>query len=394
MTDAASDVLRAACYVCDLGRLRQKYRSITAAFERRFSSVVVGYSYKTNYLPALCRTLHDEGAYAEVVSSLEYRLARTLGVASERIIFNGPAKSADDIAMALSEGAIINLDSLEEVRLAAAWASAHPGQPAALGLRVSANVKATDEGPASRFGVSLAAESLRGAGATVVGLHTHLSTRARDLAVFTHLATVLQRATSEVGSDELRYLDIGGGFGYAPPDMTSISFPSFDDYADAIHDALAPVASPGALTLVVEPGIALVGDCMSFYAPVAAVKQSVGRRLVVVGGSVHNVKPTRHRYNLPTTALDAQLQPKSGAAHSYDIVGYTCMEDDVLGVGVVLPTLDVGDVLRFDNVGAYTFVFKPPFIRGAPAMYTVDDGNYRLARREDTFEDIFGGYEL
>src|SRR3546814_12176857 len=75
----------------------------------------MGYSFKTNYVPALCRIAAVQGCWAEVVSGMEYDLALALGHTPDRIIFNGPVKSQADVLRALEDGAVVNLDSLQEV---------------------------------------------------------------------------------------------------------------------------------------------------------------------------------------------------------------------------------------------------------------------------------------
>lgn len=181
--------------------------------------------------------------------------------------------------------------------------------------------------------------------------------------------------------------------GFAPPTM-GLSFPSFPEYAQIIAGTFR-MRAPELMsrTIVLEPGISMVGDAFTFYAAVTAVKVVAGRTLVFVDGSVHNVKPTRHRHELPVCALDAfSMEPKTGATRACDVVGYTCMEDDFLAVDSQLPEVEVGDILRFDNVGAYTTVLKPPFIRGAPKVYVVEGGTFKEARRAENMEVFLGGY--
>ncbi|MDF5722142.1 MAG: hypothetical protein PUP91_16975 [Rhizonema sp. PD37] len=52
--------------------LRRKYRTMHNAFATRYPNVTFGWSYKTNYLKAICAILHQEGAIAELVSKMEY----------------------------------------------------------------------------------------------------------------------------------------------------------------------------------------------------------------------------------------------------------------------------------------------------------------------------------
>ncbi|MGB8276229.1 MAG: hypothetical protein WCF16_13270, partial [Alphaproteobacteria bacterium] len=48
--------------------LRGRYRALNTAFGAGGHETAIAYSYKTNYLPAVCAILHQEGAWAEVVS--------------------------------------------------------------------------------------------------------------------------------------------------------------------------------------------------------------------------------------------------------------------------------------------------------------------------------------
>lgn len=380
-------------YCFDLDRLAEKYAAIEGAFRSHFPSLVIGYSYKTNYLPAFCRLAHELGAHAEVVSMVEYRLARSLGVSSERIIYNGPAKTREDLDLALREGARVHLDSMAEVEHVACLARAGR-TPLRVGLRI--RMPLDEPGRFSRFGLATEEGELDAAlhllermpGVQVTGLHAHISTRSRSLGQFQGLATLLSRAAREVGVDRVESIDVGGGFGFAPAGMRGLTFPSFEDYAAVLREVF-DLELPGLAdrVLVIEPGIALVGDCASLFARVHAIKAGGTPPLLVTDASVHTVKPSRHRHNHPIEVLDEYFRPRRGPVQAYDVVGYTCMEDDYVATDVELPRCEVGDVLRIDNVGAYTFVFKPPFIRGLPACYVTSKGRLSLARSAEDADD-------
>ena len=388
-------------FVFDVGALRSRFRAFEAAFRARFASVVIGYSYKTNYLPALCRVLHELGAHAEVVSRLELTLAERLGVPSDWIIYNGPAKRHEDIVYALDLGCRLNLDSVTELESAAQYASQKPANEIAIGLRITPKRARPQDQPCSRFGIDLEGPALQRtleilAGVPnlrVRGLQVHYSDRERGVGALADNCETIVGAHHLLSLGKIDYIDVGGGFGYAPPSMRgALQFPTDDEYAQAIADALPHSLVAGA-TVIAEPGISLAGSAMSFFAPVRAIKVDRGRLLAVVDGGIHNVRPTKHRVPLPVTALDASFHVKSGPLRVYDVVGYTCMEDDFLAARCELPELQVGDVLQFDQVGAYTIVFTPPFIRPAPSIVAVDGDRAAVVRREQRFEDIFSGYE-
>lgn len=387
--------------VCDLDRSGAKLTAIRAAFSADFPKLIVGYSYKTNYLPHLLRHLHSLGAFAEVVSMIEYELAARLGLGPDHIIFNGPAKRREDVERALADGCLLNVDSEQEVEHVVRWARDAPSRTARVGLRVAPLLPEDGEAHESRMGLSLIGGELRRAvdelgkvgNVAVDGLHVHLSSKSRALGVFEGLAATLTEAAEILPSTDLSWVDVGGGFGFAPSAIPHLRFPDFASYSRTLAASLRRFDFTQT-TLIVEPGISLVGDCFSFYAPIVAIKRRRGRRLLVVDGSAQIVRPSGHSHALPITALDRQKEALIGPPEPCDVSGYTCMEDDYLARGAVLPEVAVGDYVRFDNVGAYTVVFKPPFIRGAPPIYARLADRLTLARRAESTDDLFSTYEL
>ena len=89
--------------------LREKARCLREAFKSRYENVSFAWSYKTNYLNAICQTFHQEGWIAEVVSDFEYQKARKLGISGEDIVFNGPHKPREILELAIKEGALIQI---------------------------------------------------------------------------------------------------------------------------------------------------------------------------------------------------------------------------------------------------------------------------------------------
>ena len=92
-----------------------KYLELKAAFSLRYPNVIHAWSYKTNYLKSICKIFHNLGSWAEVVSMMEYEMATRLGVKPSNIIFNGPAKSYEELKKALVEGALVNIESIDEL---------------------------------------------------------------------------------------------------------------------------------------------------------------------------------------------------------------------------------------------------------------------------------------
>ena len=66
-------------YVFDRKAFEENYRSFVGIFQKRYPNYRLSYSYKTNYVPYVCKCVKDMGGYAEVVSDMEYNLAKKLG---------------------------------------------------------------------------------------------------------------------------------------------------------------------------------------------------------------------------------------------------------------------------------------------------------------------------
>lgn len=390
-------------------RFEENLEAIGSAFASRYEPVGVAYSYKTNYLPAVCRIAQRFGAYAEVVSRLEYDLAVRLGYPAERIIWNGPVKRYRDIEEALERGVLLNLDAPHEIDHIDRYCRLHPGARAAVGLRV--NIELTDESGSSRMqgdvpvgrfgfddaGLAAAVSALGRLGVEVVGLHAHASSSNRGVANYAKIAARLTAVRADLGLDSIRWLDIGGGFfGPAAEAILGHSVPTFADYAHAVADVLAADrwVNRTQPELIVEPGVSVTADTLSFVANVHDTKQVAGRNFVVLDGSIYNVKPTMHPYNHPASLVPRASRAGEAAALECDVVGSTCMEVDISLQNARLGDVHPGDFVQINGVGAYSIVMTPPFINPAPAIVSWNGSSFELVRRPETFEDFFATYVI
>lgn len=391
-------------YILDVNKLRENYRKINTAFKSRYENFIIGYSYKTNYLPYLCKELSNLGAYAEVVSRLEYDLALKIGEDPTRIIFNGPLKTMDDINLALTNNSILNIDSLYEIEFVKRFASKNPEVEVPVGLRVNFDishngVSALQEGyKYSRFGICVNNGNLEHAltelrsmkNIRIVGLHGHFSTKNRSLESYKIITQNLCTLAKENILDSLEYIDIGGGIYGELPKPYDMFVPAFDDYAETICGIMNTEFGDfhKKPLLILEPGVAMVANVFLFAAKVIESKRIRNDYFVLVDGSVHNVKPTMHKNNLPMKIVRQKHDP-SGEKQAFHIVGYTCMEKDYLASEIKgrLPMKD--DYIIFENVGAYTIVFNPPFIKERPGIVAMDHMEFTAARKKETIRQFF-----
>ena len=386
-------------FVVSRRRLLDELLAFRGAFLTRYLDTEVAYSYKTNYLTAIRAALHEAGAWAEVVSGLEYEMARRLDVPARHIVFNGPYKRDDDLRRAVREGAFVNVDSFDELT-AIEEAAAAVGRVPAIGLRLT--VRATPQ-PWEKFGFSVEAgfaeEACRRAAASrrvrLAGLHVHLGTDLADPTSYRFaleaLAPLMQKYERQHGV-RWEQLDVGGGFpnrhrhvrgrpGMVPAQV----FPAFADTMVKPLTALVRKLKSRP-RLVLEPGRAIVEHAVFLLTTVVAAKRLPGgAKAVVLDAGVH-VLPTAYY-----TALDvAPTERAPLSVEEVTLFGPLCMQVDCLATGLRLPPLRRGTALVVKNCGAYADSQSMQFIHARPAVVMVSDRRAELVREPETVDHFVG----
>jgi diaminopimelate decarboxylase len=383
-----------------------RYRELSDAFSLRFPRVRIAWSYKTNYLDGICRALHREGAWAEVVSAMEYEKARRNGIPGERILFNGPYKPESALERAFSEGARVHLDHFDEV-MAAEGVARRLGVRPKVAIRL--NMAVTGAPPWTRFGFNLengqAIEAVRriraGDALDVAALHCHLGTFIQDVSAYREQAAKLAEFANLLAREFgtiVEYVDIGGGFAsrntlhaqYLPGEQVT---PSFAQYAEAVADGMAALKAPSGRepALVLETGRALVDEAGSLVTTVHANKRLPdGRRSLVVDAGA-NLLFTSFWYKHDIVPA----QEFSGTPEPTVVYGPLCMNIDVIRDNLLFPPMATGDLLVIRNVGAYNVTQWMQFITERPGVVMVSrTGDVAPLRRRETVETLLAQEEV
>ncbi|MDX8389685.1 MAG: alanine racemase [Mariprofundaceae bacterium] len=391
-------------------RLRNNVRKLLRAFESRYPDVIYSWSYKTNYLGAVCNTLHQEGAWAEVVSAFEYEKARSLGVPAEHILFNGPHKERAILERVVAEGGRIHIDNLDELYLLEEVAEQAKKQ-VDVTMRLNFDTGFTE--PWSRFGFNIEsgqaidAASILGESKhlNLCGLHSHLGTFVLDPRAYDAQVRIMCAFMDQVEVQtgcSIESIDIGGGFAslnslqgtYLPPEQV---VPSIDQYAEAICSALMDATREREAKglrrprLIMESGRAVVDDAEILVTSVVGSKRLPdGRRSLVIDAGV-NILFTGFWYNhqvTPTRQLD-------GVPEDTILYGPLCMNIDVMRSSIMLPPMSIGDSLVFSPVGAYNNTQWMQFIEYRPNVVMVHpDQTVSVIRRAEDLAAVTAQEEM
>ena len=122
-------------YVYDKATITGQFRAFRAAFAPRFPKLRIHYALKANTNGALVSLLRAEGAAAEVVSLGEILAALNAGYRGDEILFTSSSKGFEEIEKAVEIGALVNVDSRDELEQVAAHAEA-TGRTARISFRL------------------------------------------------------------------------------------------------------------------------------------------------------------------------------------------------------------------------------------------------------------------
>jgi diaminopimelate decarboxylase len=380
--------------------IRSVFKRAKKAFTTRYPKVQFAWSYKTNYLNAVCRIYYQEGSWAEVVSGFEYDKAIANGVQGQHIIFNGPDKSATYLEKAIRNDSIIHIDHLDELYTIIELTEKLAKKPK---VAIRVNMDTGIQPMWDRFGFNYengqawdALNKIMHSGKLdLVGLHTHIGTFIMSPQAYGVAAQKLADLTIGIRqkyNHTIKYIDLGGGFTsantlkgfYYPGSDTN---PTFDDYAEAITSALLNTQfTPDNLPLLIlETGRALIDEAGYLLGTVIANKRlSTGKRTTIVDIGInllftsfwyeHKLTPARH-YSQYTEATT--------------VYGPLCMNIDVIRENVNLPLLNKGDHFVIHHVGAYNMTQWMQFITLRPKIVLIDqDGTAHVIRDNETMDNV------
>lgn len=364
--------------------LDEELLKLKNALQSSWESFIIGYSYKTNAFPWVINYFKKNGCYAEVVSDDEYDLAKSIG--ANKIIYNGIAKSKETFIEAIKNNSIVNIDSEYEID----WLDELEKDRYSVGIRVNFDLESKCPGQTQcgedgeRFGfcyengeLKRAIDKIKAKGVNVSGLHLHKSSKTRMPDIYKAIAETAVEIADKYALD-LDYVDVGGGF-FGGLETK----PQFQEYFDMVSAILRQHFTPERTTLIVEPGMALIGAAIDYYTTVKDVKKTTRNSFVVTDGSRTQIDPlmTKSSY-FKEIVRNGEEQRK--ILNRQVLCGFTCMEHDRLFEVKNEPEILPNDQIIYHKVGAYTMCLSPLFIKWFPTVCVKDGEQISIVRERWT----------
>jgi diaminopimelate decarboxylase len=329
---------------------------------------------------AAFRLFAEEGLSADVASGGELHLALAGGMDPQRLYMHGNNKSPEELDYAIESGighiVIDSFDEIERLR----------GRSQRVLLRVTPGIEPSTHSfiqtgqVDSKFGFQLdeverAVSACAEAGLELRGLHAHIGSQILDVEIFGKLGELL------AGMGDWPLLNLGGGLGIAY--TAEDTAPSIEEYVEALVRH-----APDEVTVLCEPGRALVGNAGVTLYRVGTIKRIPGVRTYVAvdGGMSDNLRPMLYGARYEAEIADRFV---TDGGDLCTIAGMHCESGDVLLRDVELNDPRVGDVLVIPATGAYSHAMANNYnAKPRPPVIFCRDGDARVVVRRETYDDL------
>jgi diaminopimelate decarboxylase len=367
-------------------------------FDNAFRKIphLVCYSCKANANGSLLRTINKLGGGADIVSGGELYKALKAGIPHNKIVFSGVGKTEEELQAAIKADILmINIESEGELAMLKKL-SKNMKKKVPVSIRVNPEIDPkthpyiTTGLKKNKFGVlwadarRLYHEIAKEAYLVPAGISSHIGSQILELTPFMEAVRSLKSMVQELRDDSisLAMIDIGGGLGINYKDELP---PSPEEYAKVIEKDLKGMN----LTLILEPGRALVGNSGIFVTKLLYVKQVPQKTFYVVDGAMNDlVRPSL--YNAYHEIKP--VEEKKADAIKADFVGPICESGDFFAKDRETVRLSQDDLIAIFGAGAYGYSMSSNYNarRRAPEVL-VKDGEFFIVKKRETYGDLVKG---
>ncbi len=368
-------------------------RAQARAYRTAAPEALVVYGTKAFPSLAILRLLAEEGLGADVSTVGELAFAERAGIDGDKLVVHGNNKEDELLRRAGELGALVVLDSLEELDRARAVGASRFLVRVTPGIEADTHEAVKTAHHGSKFGLPPddAVELLRRA-PECEGVHVHVGSQlvhfGASLMTVDWIAQFAARVRAELDWTP-RIVDLGGGLGV----RHVLEEPSFT-IGEFVEGLLAELARSWELhdlppaQLVFEPGRSLVARAgVTLYSVGGVKRASAATTYVTVdGGMSDNPRPAMYGARYAALLATRADEATTGA---YAVAGKHCESGDVLIERVELPEPRRGDLLAVPVTGAYTLSMSSTYnaVPRPPAVL-VGNGEARLIRRRETVADL------
>ncbi len=394
-------------YVVDEDLVREHCRSFKNSIDKYYGGAGLAcYASKAFCCKAMCKIMLEEGMGLDVVSEGELYTALKSGFPMDKVCFHGNNKTDGELKLALENnvGRII-VDNVFELNRLNALAEKE-GRTAHIMFRIKPGIDAHTHNFIrtgqidSKFGFALetgeAFEAVKEAIALphidLVGLHCHIGSQIFDIDPFVCAAEVMLHFIGKIKKElgfEVKELNLGGGFGikYTEEDAPV----AYDRYMEKVSEKVKEVCAEEDIALpfiLIEPGRSVIAPAGITLYTVGGIKHipNIRTYVSVDGGMCDNPRYILYQSKYEAVIANRAADPRT---ETVTVAGKCCESGDLIGEGMPIQHVEVGDTMAVLATGAYNYSMSSNYNRiSKPAVVMVKDGKSRVVVRRETLDDI------
>ena len=375
-------------YVYDANKIEEQFTRLQNAF-KGVEKLRINYACKALSNLSILGLMKKMGSGLDTVSIQEVQMGIKAGFKPKDIIFTPNGVSLEEIEKAAKIGVQINIDNLSILEQ---FGTKHPNIPVC--IRINPHVMAGGNSNISvghidsKFGISIhqiphVLRIVENTKMHINGVHMHTGSDILDIEVFLYASEILFDTALQFKN--LEFLDFGSGFKvpYREGDIETNIEELGEKLTERFHRFCETYGST--LELAFEPGKFLVSQAGYFLVQVNAVKQTTSTVFAQVdSGFNHLIRPMLYGSHHEIK----NISKPNGKERFYTVVGYIC-ETDTFGSNRKIAEISEGDILAFQNAGAYCFTMASNYnSRFRPAEILWYNNQAHVIRKRETFEDL------
>lgn len=383
-------------YVYDENILRKSCRDMHDLLPNK--NLRVNYSAKANSNLEILKIVRDEDIDVDAMSLGEIYVQKLAGYSSDKIFYIGNNVSKKEMQYAIDENVLVSVDSLSQLE---SFGQINPGGEVAVrfnpGIGTGHHQKVVTAGKKTKFGVQKdfvpqVKELLEKYNLNLVGIDQHIGSLFLESDPYIKgVESLLEIAAQFPG---LKFIDMGGGFGVPYHEGEGrLDLQELSDKLDKVFDDFLANYDNKDVIFKIEPGRYIPAECGVLLGEVYSVKDNYGK--TYIGTDLgFNVLMRPVLYDSYHAVTIVKADPNEEGEEVATIVGNICESGDIIANERNIKKVSIGDVVVVGNAGAYGFAMSSNYnCRLKPAEVLIDkDGNDRLIRRRDTFEDIIRNF--
>jgi diaminopimelate decarboxylase len=362
---------------------------------------------KANPLLQILKNLRVYGIGAEVASLPELQMALKCGYSSDKIVFDSPVKTWQELESALIAGVHINIDSFAELdRITKLIESINTRS--SIGIRINPQVgigsiaESSVAGECSKFGIPIKSGRQELIGAFLKypwlkGVHLHVGSQgcSKEL-LLTGIRTIydifveINDKRKLAGMEPVSIFDIGGGL---PISYIESQIPfSLTEYVNDMHQSFPSLFNPQ-VTLITEFGRCIHVNAGWTVSRVEYVKHenTINTAMIHAGADLFireclTPKSWQHKYSV----FDKSGTLKDGSDNKpYNLAGPLCFSGDILARDVKLPVIEEGDFIIIHDTGGYTLSMWSRYnSRQIPRILGYHGEEFEILKERESPDDV------